>query len=434
MRRIGEPMRERPASMVSTSSVSTGSPSSGGRDAPPLAVPSGLARLGQTGTVASRPHLPEPGIVPDRVARAVASIDVPPSVVPSSDVSSGDVRSTQRADAGGVTRAAPPSTRPLVGSRRSIQRLADAPTSAALLSTPRSGGAETDDRTVPVRWGPIPQRQVQRAPEGVPADLRSELEPVLGTPLADVKVHRDAETGEAARQLSAKAFTAGGEVFLPEWHGSTSSGEARTILTHELTHVAQQRRLGAELPDEASPAGANLESEALAMAGQGPAVPARPVASRRSGGGSQRLVGEQPSPPARAVRAVPPHSLDGSTGVGMSPMEVVARVQSAATAAGIASTPPSGESARPSGPPSPPTTAAPNASSVVAAGSAQRLPDDLANTPTSNSSTADADASSSDTPAQLDELARRLYPRFRTRLRQELLADRERAGRLFDAR
>jgi hypothetical protein len=115
-------------------------------------------------------------------------------------------------------------------------------------------------------------------------------------------------------------------------------------------------------------------------------------------------------------------------------MEVVARVQSAATAAGIASTPPSGESARPSGPPSPPTTAAPNASSVVAAGSAQRLPDDLANTPTSNSSTADADASSSDTPAQLDELARRLYPRFRTRLRQELLADRERAGRLFDAR
>ncbi len=46
---------------------------------------------------------------------------------------------------------------------------------------------------------------------------------MLGTPLADVKVHRDADTGRPRRQLSAKAFTAGGEVFLPDWHGSTST-------------------------------------------------------------------------------------------------------------------------------------------------------------------------------------------------------------------
>jgi hypothetical protein len=32
----------------------------------------------------------------------------------------------------------------------------------------------------------------------------------------------------------------------------------------------------------------------------------------------------------------------------------------------------------------------------------------------------------------LDELARRLYPRFRSRLRRDLLSDRERSGRLFD--
>jgi hypothetical protein len=37
-------------------------------------------------------------------------------------------------------------------------------------------------------------------------------------------------------------------------------------------------------------------------------------------------------------------------------------------------------------------------------------------------------------PPDLDELARRLYPRFRTRLRHDLLADRERSGRLFDGR
>jgi hypothetical protein len=35
---------------------------------------------------------------------------------------------------------------------------------------------------------------------------------------------------------------------------------------------------------------------------------------------------------------------------------------------------------------------------------------------------------------ELDELARVLYPKFRSRLRHELLADRERAGRLFDVK
>jgi hypothetical protein len=57
-------------------------------------------------------------------------------------------------------------------------------------------------------------------------------------------------------------------------------------------------------------------------------------------------------------------------------------------------------------------------------------------TSSSTSSTpADAGATGvTENPAQLDELARRLYPRFRTRLRQDLLADRERSGRLFDVR
>ena len=37
-------------------------------------------------------------------------------------------------------------------------------------------------------------------------------------------------------------------------------------------------------------------------------------------------------------------------------------------------------------------------------------------------------------PYALDELANRLYPNIRTRLRQELLIDRERAGLLADFR
>jgi len=67
----------------------------------------------------------------------------------------------------------------------------------------------------------------------------------------------------------------------------------------------------------------------------------------------------------------------------------------------------------------------------------QRLPGDTGAQPattTTSSNTDIANQAPTDDPAQLDELARRLYPRFRTRLRQDLLADRERSGRLFDVR
>jgi hypothetical protein len=386
--------------------------SDGGASPLPLAAP-----------VASRPSLPEPGAVPARAARPVASIDVP----------AGAPSSTEGVDAGG---AGPPRARadqPLVGSRPSIQRLADASAGAGGFAGQPSGrtvgvGPQHDHEPVPVRWGPIAQPGVQRAPEGVPADLRTELEPVLGTALDDVKVHRDADTGEAARQLSAKAFTAGGEVFLPDWHGSTTGGEARTILTHELTHVAQQRRLGSALPDETSAAGTELESEARAVARQGPAVPTRPVAPSRLPNAPQRLEGVAPSPPARVLAPRPAG--------GMSPSDVAAQVHAAASAAGIAPAPPGADEPHSKlnrtadgHEPSPTTVAVTAPSGGGGSSAVQRLPDQGGTT--SNAATPETP---SDDPAQLDELARRLYPRFRTRLRQDLLADRERSGRLFDVR
>ena len=424
VRRIGEPLRERPASMVPTVDAPAA--------ARPQAVPAshgGIAGLPHTAAERPRPSQPEPGSVPDRTARPVASIDVP----------AGGRPVTEGVDTeGGAGRA---DARPLVGSRPSIQRLASTATAATVLTghPPPDGGDGPggDHEPVPVRWGPIAQRGVQRAPEGVPADLRAELEPVLGTPLADVKVHRDTETGEAARQLSAKAFTAGGEVFLPDWHGSTSGGEARTILTHELTHVAQQRRLGSALPDEASSAGTELESEARAVARQGPAVPARPVAPSRSPNAPQRLAGEAPPPPVRVLAS-------RSAG-GMSPSDVAAQVQAAAAAAGIAAVPALADHRHDDGhgstpqTPSTPSTPSTVLSAAGASGGAgppgavQRLPDQGGTDPVATTSVTTPETPSDD-PAQLDELARRLYPRFRTRLRQDLLADRERSGRLFDVR
>jgi hypothetical protein len=118
----------------------------------------------------------------------------------------------------------------------------------------------------------------------------------------------------------------------------------------------------------------------------------------------------------------------------MSPMEVVARVQAAASAAGIA-TPPAAESAGDPAPTPEPVTApvSERTSGTAPPSIVQRLPGDSdGGQPTTTSTSSNADAANPttpDDPGQLDELARRLYPRFRT-----LLADRERSGRIFDVR
>ena len=120
-------------------------------------------------------------------------------------------------------------------------------------------------------------------------------------------------------------------------------------------------------------------------------------------------------------------------------MDVVARVQAAASAAGIATPPPAESAGHPVPAPAPVTVPVSERTSVTTPPSiVQRLPGDSdGGQPTTTSTSSNADAANPTTPedpGQLDELARRLYPRFRTRLRQDLLADRERSGRLFDVR
>ncbi len=272
------------------------------------------------------------------------------------------------------------------------------------------------------------RRDVQRATESVPPAVRSELEPQFGESLADVRVHRGPEVSDAARSISAKAFATGGEVFLPDEHGPAASGEGRKILSHELTHVVQQRRLGADLPDEGSSAGAALEREAREVGGQATPVQARPIPA--SAGGAQRLAAPALLP--RPSRSVPTASGSDLDPAGQAAM--VARIQTAATGAGIPVNVPAagGSAARPGtqrladggqptsqAGPTPSSAATPTPSTSSGA---------LTSRVTSSSVTSSTERSADD----LDALAGQLYPRMRTRLRSELLTDRERSGRLFD--
>lgn len=81
---------------------------------------------------------------------------------------------------------------------------------------------------------------------------------------SQVRIRRGSEANELAGALDARAFTHAGEIYLPDSHGPLSGPKAQSLLAHEMTHVAQQRRLGLGLPHEDSAQGQQLEAQAAA--------------------------------------------------------------------------------------------------------------------------------------------------------------------------
>ena len=417
VRRVGAPLHSRPPSMVDAVEPAAAPEITQSAQRLPVAAASGNpidAPSPPTPTVVPS----APGGLPSLPARAMASVTQPS--VP--------------------TRSAPtPNTSndaPIVGSAPSIQRLpgtAPSMTIPKLSSPDDSTGGAAD--VVPVRRG------VQRAPESVPPTVRSELEPVLGDSLADVKVHRGPETGAAARAIQAKAFTTGGAVYMPDEIGSTALGEGRKILAHELTHVVQQRALGGSLPGEDSAEGARLESEARVVGGQDP-VPTRavsPTTRPAAAGPAQRLAG---SPIPHIVRPLTPASGAGpaagerSAVPPASQMAIVATVQAAAARAGVPSVASTHGSHGGAVAPTPAATTAQVPAVQRMAGVTAQAPREasVASAPPGPvaSDVSATERSPEGSHTDMEDLARQLYPKFRNRLRNDLLADRERSGRLFD--
>jgi Domain of unknown function (DUF4157) len=77
---------------------------------------------------------------------------------------------------------------------------------------------------------------------GSPVDdsVRDRMESALGTDFDDVRVHRDAQSDSMARNVTASAFTTGNDIFLRNDKSPSDS----TLMSHELTHVVQQRSMG----------------------------------------------------------------------------------------------------------------------------------------------------------------------------------------------
>ncbi|MDE0974926.1 MAG: DUF4157 domain-containing protein [Candidatus Nanopelagicales bacterium] len=95
----------------------------------------------------------------------------------------------------------------------------------------------------------------------VPADVRSAVTSVMGSSPNIVSVHRGTWVQQKADALNADAFTQNGEVHIPGDLPLTSSPMKR-LLAHELTHVVQQHGQG-NPKRENSPLGQLLENQAL---------------------------------------------------------------------------------------------------------------------------------------------------------------------------
>jgi hypothetical protein len=148
-------------------------------------------------------------------------------------------------------------------------------------------------------------------------DTRAFMEPRFGHDFSRVRVHADATAAESARTLSADAYTVGRDIVFGAGQFAPGTPSGQRLLSHELTHVVQQRRASAPVARGVSVAGefherqAGVVADAVMQGGDvaglldADAGPARPALQR------QPAPGTQASPPRPAAAPPPlPQPLD----------------------------------------------------------------------------------------------------------------------------
>lgn len=116
---------------------------------------------------------------------------------------------------------------PLAGSNLSIQRLA------------KAGGESLEGMP-----GIFTQNAMRDSGSGekLSPSVRLHMETAFGSNLGDVRMHTDTLAARAARELNAKAFTSGQEIYFGDGQGRPDSPAGVRLLAHELTHTIQQKQ------------------------------------------------------------------------------------------------------------------------------------------------------------------------------------------------
>jgi len=97
-----------------------------------------------------------------------------------------------------------------------------------------SGSHDLDDETV----GRINQERSQG--QSLDNTVQTQMSQALGMNLSHVDVHTSHEADSLNRQLNAKAFTTGKDIFFREGEYQPHSSSGQHLIAHELSHVVQQ--------------------------------------------------------------------------------------------------------------------------------------------------------------------------------------------------
>lgn len=77
----------------------------------------------------------------------------------------------------------------------------------------------------------------------IPTDTRNFMENAFSTDFSSVRVHTGSHPSEMGREINAKAFTHGNDIYFGNNEYSPNSFSGRSLIVHELTHTIQQSGL-----------------------------------------------------------------------------------------------------------------------------------------------------------------------------------------------
>jgi len=123
-----------------------------------------------------------------------------------------------------------------------------------------SGPTELDEETA---------GRIDRARSGGQAldgAVQEEMGQAMGYDFAGVRAHTSPEADDLSRELGAKAFTTGQDVFFREGTYDPASTAGRELIAHELTHVVQQGTGQRQEDEELVQAQEDPEEEELVQA------------------------------------------------------------------------------------------------------------------------------------------------------------------------
>lgn len=82
--------------------------------------------------------------------------------------------------------------------------------------------------------------------QAIPDVHREMFESAMGRDFSGVNIHADSEADSLNKQVGARAFTTGSDIFFRQGEYNPASSGGQELLAHELTHVVQQGGAGVQ--------------------------------------------------------------------------------------------------------------------------------------------------------------------------------------------